>query len=49
VHEIAIMVLASGSGKGQRKIVFGVLLLIIIVLVVGWVRYARNAANKKKS
>lgn len=47
MHEIAIMVLASGAGKGQRKIVFGVLLLIIIVLVVGWIMYAKNAAKKK--
>lgn len=42
MHEIALMVLASG-GHGQRKIVFGVLLLIIIGLVAGWMMYARRS------
>jgi hypothetical protein len=45
MHGIAIMALASG-GHGQRKIVFGVLLLIIIALVVGWVMYAKKARGR---
>lgn len=45
MHEIALMTLASG-GNGQRKIVFGVLLIIIIVLVVGWLMYARKARKR---
>ena len=44
MHEIALMVLASG-GHGQRKIVFGVLLLVIVVLVVGWIMYAKRARD----
>lgn len=45
MHEIALMALASG-GHGQKKIAFGVLLLIIIALVVGWIIYAKKARRK---
>lgn len=44
MHEIAFMTLAS-AGHGQRKIVFGVLLLIIIGLAVGWMIYARRSGR----
>ena len=47
MHEIALMALASG-GHGQRKIVFGVLLLIIIALVVGWILYAKKMRDGAK-
>lgn len=45
MHDIALAVLASG-GHGQRKIEFGVLLLIIIVLVVGWAMHVKKARNR---
>jgi cytochrome b subunit of formate dehydrogenase len=45
MHDIALAVLASG-GHGQKKIIYGVLLLIVIVLVIGWVMAAKKARNR---
>lgn len=46
MHDLAVQVLASG-GHGGHRIVVGVLLVIVVALIVGWVVYARRARKNQ--
>jgi hypothetical protein len=48
MYDLAVQALASG-GRGGRRILIGVLLVIVVAVIAGWVLYARRArASRKK-
>lgn len=48
MHELAItaMTTLASGGHGHKRIIYGVVLLVIIAAVVAWVIHARNVRKR---